>query len=377
MYFLIAFVLLNIVFWLAILLNLMHEQRKVTDSKKGELQQGHPSISVILPIANLEESHGELLKTLNLQNYDDYEVVVVYTNRSIDQLPSLARVSFYENNAFSQAGSNKTSNMLCGYKKINQDTEYLVFIDDDILIDKLYLIKMADHLLRNRNSIISSYRFLSTANGLVEKLLLLVNNIFIPFMYFSRWRCIWGGSFGLSKKLFCRLDVVALWQNAVSDDLALTNCANAHKVKIIPTCFFVESTHFIDGIADLLGWASRQFTLARYYAPRNFADSFTVAFCTFFSLVAQFVLFTSSSAAIQMFSCLSLFATSGIFYLMYMRLGSKILYRESVIGFALLPLFVLIIMSVAFFKREIIWKQKTYVLKQVKNSRYLLKNTGY
>lgn len=116
------------------------------------------SISVIVPIYNVENYLKECLESLVNQNFNNYEVILV-NDGSTDNSKIIAEE--YAENYNHVKLINTSNNGLSAARNVginNSTGKYLVFVDSDDYVDNMYLNDLYEDITKNNNDIsICSY----------------------------------------------------------------------------------------------------------------------------------------------------------------------------------------------------------------------------
>lgn len=318
-------------------------------------------VAVIVPVAVLDQRVYPLLQSLEQQSHNNYEVIVVFEHGAPPRShQAKGKICYIHNPEASHAERcNKASNLLVGLRSA-REAEILVFLDDDVMISPMFLSQMVTFIERTPGAIVTAYRHFETAQTVKDHLLAVINNSISYIGLLPRWRCVWGGCFGLRASVASLLDLKAIWSIAISDDLALTYAACKKGVPIevfaVAPCVSVP---FAGSLAGLGSWAVRQFRLARFWSPREYCDMLFISAAISGAAVVLLILARSwMPAAVGMIILFHyLFFAGPLGNVSRLKVVST---PKAVLAAALAPLLVLVLCLLAATGREIRWKGRVY-----------------
>jgi hypothetical protein len=94
---------------------------------------------------------------------------------------------------------------------------------------------------------------------------------------------VWGGSAAMFRRTFQQLDMTRKWRGTLSDDLHLTNIAQAAGLRIaVPRELLLRTGIYTKGLSDVIDGARRWYMLVRVHLPVAYVG--TVLAMTFVSL---------------------------------------------------------------------------------------------
>jgi len=187
----------------------------------------------------------------------------------------------------------KVHNLRYGILRAGREAETYVFCDSDARYPANWLANLSSALAIEPSAVVTGYRWY------------VADSLDLPMLLRSAWNSTslgvlgdhtrnfaWGGSTAIRRETFDRIDVLAAWQGAVSDDYAITRAARAAGVKIrfVPSC--LVPSHGRCNWRELLEFTTRQMIITRIYQPGLWATGLamqTMFNVTFWSLVSTAV----------------------------------------------------------------------------------------
>lgn len=255
-----------------------------------------PNALVIIPCKGLDENFQANIESFCLQDYQPYRLWFVVEDEKEPALPviqqSLARLNGciraleYKVLFAGKANgcSQKLHNLLYAIQRAPDDVEVFVFADSDVHAKPMWLAQIVAPLRKKKIGLATGYRwFVPKTNRLANLFLSAMNAKVCQLMGNTRFNLAWGGSMAVRRADFERLEVAAIWQKSLSDDLTLSKAIrdDGLLVRFVPACLnasWIEMTWL-----RLFEFARRQFVITRIYAP---ALWWFGLFGTLFSLTA-------------------------------------------------------------------------------------------
>lgn len=255
-----------------------------------------PNALVIIPCKGLDENFQANIESFCLQDYRPYRLWFVVEDEKEPARPviqqSLARlngrISALECKVLfagkASSCSQKLHNLLYAIQRVPDDVEVFVFADSDVHANPMWLAQIVAPLRKKKIGLATGYRwFVPKTNRLANLFLSAMNAKVCQLMGNTRFNLAWGGSMAVRRADFERLEVTAIWQKSLSDDLTLSKAIRADGllVRFVPACLnasWIETTW-----PGLVEFARRQFLITRIYAP---ALWWFGLFGTLFSLTA-------------------------------------------------------------------------------------------
>jgi len=229
-----------------------------------------PPATVIVPVKGDDEGLRQNLAALAALDYPDYELIVT-AQRARDIPPGVlpARVKVVLAHASNSGASEKVQNLAAGVRAARRRSQVFAFADSDGRVTPRWLRALVAPLAEPGVGAATGYRwftpdpptFWTLMRGVWDAVAAgLLGPGDNPFA--------WGGSMAIRKETFFDVRVLDYWQDAVSDDYALTAALRAAGLRIAyAPGALVPSFDRITGRA-FFEWSRRQLILTRIYRPR-------------------------------------------------------------------------------------------------------------
>jgi ceramide glucosyltransferase len=239
---------------------------------------GHftPKAAIISPCKGAESSLEDNLRALFEQDYPDYEIVFVIASNDDAARPIIERLIAQHLRpkarlVIAQANegrSEKVNKLLAALDHTSFDSEAFVFVDSDARTHTAWLRALISELRDSRVGAATGYRWhIPERGGFWSALLSAWNGSVATTLGDHARNFAWGGSTAMLKATFERIDVRSRWQQALSDDYALTRAVRQAglSIKFAPRCLLPsrEDASF----RQLLEFTTRQVTITRVYRP--------------------------------------------------------------------------------------------------------------
>ncbi len=275
-YSLFAAVVAQVLFTIQIVCN-HHYAVKKSDRNRVSFR---PRCVLIVPCKGLDEAFDQNIESFFSQAYEGYNLFFVVEDRS-DLAYNRLLILVARFKATSQARtvevfiagpsescSQKLHNLLFAYRKIEKETEALVFADSDACADPNWLAQIVRPLRKDKNGASSGYRcFIPQHNNTASIALSSLNAKVCQLLGNTPFNLAWGGSMAILVKNFRAFDIEQLWQKALSDDLSLSRAVRRHhrKMVFVPACMIAsfQTTTW----KQLWEFSRRQFIITRIYSP--------------------------------------------------------------------------------------------------------------
>src|SRR3954471_2946187 len=163
----------------------------------------------------------------------------------------------------------KTTNLLAAVKKLRREDDILVLADADIWPEPDWLRRLVEPLVEGRADIVSGFPWLVVKDGKLSSLVLTslaASVATIPRLPLLNG--VWGGTAAMLQSHFHSLDMTWNWRGALSDDLQLTNVAQAAgDVILVPREMLLRTAIHTNGFSDVIADARRWYMLVRVHMP--------------------------------------------------------------------------------------------------------------
>ncbi|MFZ2869736.1 glycosyltransferase, partial [Zavarzinia sp.] len=166
------------------------------------------------------------------------------------------------------AGSQKCRNLAAALRLHGEDAPFIVLADADIEPPRDWLAHLLRPLARGAADIVTGYRWPVPGDaGLATILGTWADRAVAGLPKPNRGWLTWGGSLALKRDVVRTLDLPALFEREISDDLALAGAARRAGLKIIFRGAVLVPTPFRHSLASLLGFGRRQYQMFLLYQP--------------------------------------------------------------------------------------------------------------
>lgn len=246
-----------------------------------------PFASVVVPCRGIDQGFRENISALFRQDYPRYELVFAFDAATdpaltvVEELKrdftgALAHDPLRASSRVVVAGrakscGQKVHNLRAAVCEVDPACEVFVFVDTDARVRADWLRSLVAPLADERVGAATGYRwFVPTARGGISSTLRAVWNASIASALGenARRNFCWGGSTAILRATFDRLDILAEWRGALSDDYALTRALQRADLPItfVPRC--LTASHEDCSWRELFEFTTRQLKITRVYAPR-------------------------------------------------------------------------------------------------------------
>lgn len=248
-----------------------------------------PFSSIIVPCRGLDQNLHENLTALFSQNYPNYEVIFVVDDENDESVKIIKEVSRQgvkqAKSKLAVAGkttdsSQKVHNLREAVLRVSDESEVFVFVDSDVRPDKDWLKNLIAPLKNEKIGCTTGYRwFISKRGGFSSQFRAVWNASIASALSANQYgNFCWGGSLGIRRETFEKLEIREKWRGTLSDDFVVTRRMQDAKLPIyfVPQCLTatVEDCTF----RELLEFTTRQLKITRVYAPNLWKASFVGSF---------------------------------------------------------------------------------------------------
>ncbi len=230
-----------------------------------------PPVTLIVPVKGLDHDLAGNLQSLAVQDYPDYELIVV-TRGASDEGLRVARSVLHERVRVVVAGEpadgtgEKVHNLLEAVRQARSASEVFAFADSDGRVTRNWLRNLVAPLEDESLGATTGFRWYLPEDGGFWPLLrsawdsTIAGNLRADDKNFA-----WGGGMALGRSTFEQASVAEFWRGAVSDDYRLTAAMNAAErgIRFVPGAM-VATTGSCTA-AEFLRWAARQLVITRVY----------------------------------------------------------------------------------------------------------------
>ena len=248
-----------------------------------------PAASVIVPLKGAPPYAASCLAAMLAQDYPRYRLIAVVESED-DPAHALAR-NMIESGARialviagrAEVRGQKVHNLLAGLTELQPDEDLVCFADADALWARDTLSTLLRELsVWSDPLLLSGYRWMFPAGGRAGAVWAAAASL--PVAAAAKapaWDLAWGGTMAITRSTLERIDLPALWDRSLSDDVPLSGALRRRGfVKLMPDLVVPSPADF--SIKDALNFARRQYSMLRVYAPRHWLFSFLV-YAVFFA----------------------------------------------------------------------------------------------
>jgi len=235
-----------------------------------------PPVVVVVAVKGHDPEFDGFLECLFAQDYPTFRVIFAVDADSDPALsaigPYLARmpgrVSFVVAGEGIDEGQ-KTTNLRAAVAHLRESDEILVLADADIWPQRDWLRRLVAPLVARKGDIVTGFPWLIVKDGKLASYMLTslaASVATIPRLVMLNGA--WGGSSAMRRDHFVALDMVNQWKGTLSDDLQLTNVANAAGDRIVvPREVLLRTAIHTGGWGDVIAEARRWYMLVRVHMP--------------------------------------------------------------------------------------------------------------
>jgi len=238
-----------------------------------------PVASIIAPCKGIDTDLEQNLEGLFNQDYPDYEIVFVLASNDDPARPLIERLIGGHRDrparlviaGAARGRGEKVNNLISALACVRPESEALVFVDSDARVRSGWLRALVAPLEDEEAGAATGYRWYlpqsSDRGGFLSALLSAWNGSIATTLGDHRRNFAWGGSTAILRKTFERIRVRSRWENAVSDDYALTKAVKdaGLYIKFEPRCLVIARED--PDPASLLEFTTRQIVITRVYNP--------------------------------------------------------------------------------------------------------------
>jgi hypothetical protein len=165
----------------------------------------------------------------------------------------------------------KCTNLLAGFARIGPDDPYIVWFDADILPPPWWLAALIGPLAAGHADLVGGYRWQVPRRVSPATILGAAVDRAIATLWRPNWtwcHCLWGGSVGLTWRVFEAIDMPRTLSHALTEDLAIDDRAAALRLRVLNRGVVRVPTPLDAGFVRLFKFARRQYQIIRGYRRR-------------------------------------------------------------------------------------------------------------
>ena len=183
----------------------------------------------------------------------------------------------------------KVHNQLAAFDEMTSDDEIVVFVDADIVCPENWLAKLTSPINSGKNDPTTTYRWLVPKRmRLASQFASVINASVTTQGGNARENMPWGGSMAISRATFDDIDVPALFDGSLNDDLRLGKAAKKAGYKVGYVRNLVRPTEVDFSWRAFFEFARRQYLQVKIFAPILYLSAnliFLIYFLGFASIV--------------------------------------------------------------------------------------------
>jgi cellulose synthase/poly-beta-1,6-N-acetylglucosamine synthase-like glycosyltransferase len=230
-----------------------------------------PRVVVFCPCRGTDHDFEENIRSILDQDYSNVRVVFIVDSESdpAARVLQARRVTLLVAGRATDRGQ-KVHNLIYGVQHAAGDAEVFVFCDADGRFPRNWITNLIAPLEREGVAVSTGYRWYAAESGRLSSLLRSAWNASVVTALGDHDRNFaWGGSMALRRDVFDQLEILKLWDGAISDDYAVTRAARTARKPIVfvPECLipsYGDCTW-----RELLEFTTRQIVITRVYDPRT------------------------------------------------------------------------------------------------------------
>jgi glycosyltransferase involved in cell wall biosynthesis len=239
-----------------------------------------PRAAIIVAVKGHDPEFDECLKRLFAQDYPAYRVIFAVESESDPAVAAIEpyrratpdRVSLVVAGLAEHEGQ-KTTNLLAAVTRLSPDDEMLVFADADIWPEPDWLRRLIAPLVDGNAEIVTGFSWMIVKDGKLSSLVLTAMAASVATIpRLPMLNGVWGGSAAMRQRHFHELEMTRNWRGTLSDDLHLTNIAQAAGDRIaVPREVLLRTAIYTKGFGDVIAGARRWYMLVRIHLPAAYA----------------------------------------------------------------------------------------------------------
>ncbi|MDN3567531.1 glycosyltransferase [Paeniroseomonas aquatica] len=238
-------------------------------------------VTLILPLAGPTPALAALFRALAAQTLRPRRLIVAVEGpadpAAAQALSLAALLPFPLQLAFAahtRTRSHKCSNLIAGFRQLDEEDAAAVMLDADILPQRWWLSTLASPALEGSWDLVTGYRWPLTAGaGVLAQYLAWLDRGFAVLPKFQASAFAWGGSLAFSRRALAVLDVPAVLDRVLSDDLAIGTAARRAGLRVLTRRILLLPTPPEGGVASFM---RRQMRIVHLYRPLLFHASLLV-----------------------------------------------------------------------------------------------------
>jgi cellulose synthase/poly-beta-1,6-N-acetylglucosamine synthase-like glycosyltransferase len=230
-----------------------------------------PRVVVFCPCRDMDPEFADNIRSIRDQDYPDFRVVFI-----VDSIADSAALVFQSLGVTPLIAGKavdrgqKVHNLIYGVTHASGDADVLVFCDADARFPREWLARLIAPLERDEVGAATGYRWYAAERGSLPSILRSAwNSSVVTALGDHDKNFAWGGSMAVRRGTFDRLEILKMWEGALSDDYTLTLAVRRSGMRIVflPECLIPSYGRC--SWSDLLEFTTRQIVITRVYDPRT------------------------------------------------------------------------------------------------------------
>ena len=261
------------------------QTRRFARIARGFVPPDPAPAAIIVPLKGAPPYAASCLAAMLAQDYPRYRLIAVVESehdpahrlmRDITSRDGGGRITLVVAGRAERRGQ-KVHNLLAGLAALEPGDTLVCFAD----ADALWAPDTLSTLLRELSVwtdplLLSGYRWMFPTGGQAGAVWAAAASL--PVAAAAKapsWDLAWGGTMAAKRSTLERIDLPALWDRSLSDDVPLSGALRRQGfVKLMPNLVVPSPADF--SIGDALNFARRQYAMLRVYAPRHWLFSLLV-----------------------------------------------------------------------------------------------------
>ena len=264
--------------------------REVGRTRRAKHEDYHPPAVVVVPFKGIGDDLQATVKGLCEQDYPSYRLLFVVESTQDSAYPMLKqqiksypqrRIDLLVAGKADPDTGQKVHNQIQAIAQLSEDDVIWVFADSDASPPPDWLIRMVNPLMKHKNAMTTSYRWLAPKGDSGKPSLASIFASVMNSSVASAYRSgplshAWGGAMALKAKTAKTGDLLGYLRGALTDDYQFTRmCADMkRRVYFVPKAMVLAPVTL--NWAGLLNFAHRQYLLTRVYAPKLYTAAIFV-----------------------------------------------------------------------------------------------------
>lgn len=245
-----------------------------------------PFVTIIAPCRGLDTGLEENIEALFRLDYPNYEIIFVVDDKmdpALSLIENISRIAARDAKKTkvivagkAQGCSQKVENLREAVLHASDGSAAFIFVDSDVRPSIGWLRSIVAPLADENIGAATGYRWFISKNPTFASELRSVWNASIASALGPETRSnfCWGGSMGMRRDTFDRLDIREKWLGTLSDDFAVTRTMNEANLPIVFVPQALTASIEDCTFGEMLEFTTRQMKITRVYAAKLWVMSF-------------------------------------------------------------------------------------------------------